>query len=149
MTNLSKFLSEIAWGLYEQATAISGDDPAAETPTSLALRDYGSQLLAVADVAGENGSIEWSRLVDRIGVDLEPEPGLGPLIGVAFDQGDVERRAHEADGAPETHRIVVLHDGETYGPLLGSKVCDVPPDFDDEQIEEALAEGSLTEHELR
>jgi hypothetical protein len=53
------------------------------------------------------------------------------------------------DGEPDTDRIVVLPDGETYGPLIGSKVCEVPSDRDCRQVEVALVEGSLRERELR
>ncbi|MBS1895594.1 MAG: hypothetical protein JST59_30205 [Actinobacteria bacterium] len=53
------------------------------------------------------------------------------------------------DGEPDTVRIVVLPDGETYGPLEGSRVCEIPSWFDAEAIEEALAAGSLDGRELR
>lgn len=95
MTSLTKFLSAIAEGLAEQTTALSGDDPGAETPESLALRDYHSQLLAVADAVRPDGTVEWARLDDLVGVDLEPEPAS--LIRVVFGQGDVEGMAEKAD----------------------------------------------------
>ncbi|HVX32803.1 MAG TPA: hypothetical protein VHA80_06635 [Solirubrobacterales bacterium] len=53
------------------------------------------------------------------------------------------------DGGPGTLRIVVLPDGETYGPLEGSRVCEIPSWFDAEAIEEALAQGSLEGREPR
>lgn len=41
---------------------------------------------------------------------------------------------------PETTRIVVLSDGETFSGLEGCQVFEVPADWDTEQIEGALAE---------
>jgi hypothetical protein len=53
------------------------------------------------------------------------------------------------DGEPDTRRIVVLLDGETYGPLEGSRVCEVPVSFDADAIEDALASGTLDGRDLR
>ncbi len=53
------------------------------------------------------------------------------------------------DGEPHTVRILVLADGETYGPLEGSRVCEIPSWFDAEAIEEALSAGSLDGRGLR
>lgn len=52
-------------------------------------------------------------------------------------------------GEPDAVRIVVLPDGETYGPLLGSRVYEIPPGIEAQQIEDALAEGSLDGSDLR
>jgi hypothetical protein len=53
------------------------------------------------------------------------------------------------DGEPDTVRIVVLADGETWGALDGTHVCEVPSWFGAEAIEEALAAGTLDGRELR
>lgn len=53
------------------------------------------------------------------------------------------------DGGPDTVRIVVLPRDNAYGPLVGSRVCEIPTWFDAEAIEEALAAGSLDGRELR
>jgi hypothetical protein len=53
------------------------------------------------------------------------------------------------DGGPDTVRIVVLPDGETWGALDGTRVCEVPSPFDAAAIDEALAAGSLDGRELR
>ncbi len=45
-----------------------------------------------------------------------------------------------APGA-ETERILVLEDGETFSPLEGCRVYEVPADWGTEEIEEALAEA--------
>ncbi|MGD9734962.1 MAG: hypothetical protein AB7V58_05045 [Solirubrobacterales bacterium] len=42
----------------------------------------------------------------------------------------------------QTALIVILDDGETYGPLVGSRAYEVPSWFDGEAIEEALEGGS-------
>lgn len=52
------------------------------------------------------------------------------------------------DGEPDTVRIVVLPHG-SYGPLEGSRVCEIPSWFDAEAIEEALEAGPLDGRELR
>jgi hypothetical protein len=52
------------------------------------------------------------------------------------------------DGGPDTVRIVVLPHGN-YGPLEGSRVCEIPSWFDAEAIEEAPEAGSLDGRELR
>lgn len=41
----------------------------------------------------------------------------------------------------ETERIVVLNDGETFSPLEGCRVYEVPAEWGTEEIEEALAEA--------
>ena len=99
MDNLSRFLSEIAWGLDEQAGALADDGAGAIAPAGLALRDYAGQLRAVAE-AGDADGIDWSRIDDEIGVDLEPESR--PLIRIVFSPADVEAMAREADVAPAT-----------------------------------------------
>jgi|GEM_PF-2868721 len=42
---------------------------------------------------------------------------------------------------PATERILVLDDGETFSPLEGCRVYEVPAEWGTEEIEEALAEG--------
>lgn len=98
MDNLSRFLSEIAWGLDEQAGALTDDGPGVIGSAVAALRDYAGQLRVVADATGADG-IDWSRIDDEIGVDLEPEPR--PLIRIVFVPADVEAMAREADVPPE------------------------------------------------
>ena len=86
----------------------------------------------------------------------DPGPlGLGPsgapwinVRGGEHEQVIARVRAI-LDGEPDTVRIVVLADGETYGPLQGSRVCEIPSWFDAEAIEEALRAGSLDGRELR
>lgn len=93
MNNLSRFLSEIAWGLDEQAGALADDREGAIHSAGTALRDYGAQLRTVADAATAEG-IDWSRIDGEIGVDLEPGPD--PLIRIIFTPADVEAMASEA-----------------------------------------------------
>ncbi|HEX3734396.1 MAG TPA: hypothetical protein VHU86_04505 [Solirubrobacterales bacterium] len=102
MNNLTRFLSQIAAGLDRQADALSGGDPAGETPPSLALRDYASQLRAVADNT-HDGATDWARLDGEIGIDLDPQPE--PLIRILFDPEDVEAMAAEA-GLPISVAII-------------------------------------------
>jgi hypothetical protein len=42
---------------------------------------------------------------------------------------------------PATERILVLDDGETFSPLKGCRVYEVPAEWGTEEIEEALAEA--------
>lgn len=77
MTNLTKFLHAIAEGLSEQFEAMEARE--GETTESLALRDYFSQLVAVAESVGPDGRADWSALDDRIGIDLESEAEAGAL----------------------------------------------------------------------
>lgn len=43
--------------------------------------------------------------------------------------------------APETERILVLNDGETFSELNGCRVYEVPAEWGTEKVEEALAEA--------
>lgn len=53
------------------------------------------------------------------------------------------------DGRPDMVRIVVLPDGRTWGSLDGTRVCEVPSSFGFEEIDEAVAAGTLGGRELR
>ena len=97
MNNLSRFLSEIAWGLDEQAGALTDDGEAAIAATSSALRDYAAQMRAVAEATQPDGAVAWTRIDGEIGVDLEPEPE--PLIRIVFDPQDIETLAR-VSGVP-------------------------------------------------
>lgn len=90
MNNLSRFLSEIARRLDEQAGALADDGSAAIATPGGALRDHAGRLRAVADAAHDDVT-RWSRIEDEIGVDIEPEPE--PLIQIHFGPGDVEEMA--------------------------------------------------------
>jgi hypothetical protein len=100
MDNLSRFLSEIAWGLDEQAGALTDDGPGAIGPAIVALRDYAGQLRAVAEAAGPEGVVMWSMVEDEVGVDLEPESP--PLIRIVFGARDVEALARDSHVDPRT-----------------------------------------------
>ncbi len=45
--------------------------------------------------------------------------------------------------APDTNQIVVLADGETFGPLAGARVCDVQAQLSTEEIEGALRQMAV------
>jgi hypothetical protein len=53
------------------------------------------------------------------------------------------------DGEPDKVRIVILPDGETWGALDGSRVCEAPSSFGVEAIDEAVAAGQLDGRGLR
>jgi hypothetical protein len=97
MNNLSRFLTEIAWGLDEQAGALTDDGAAAIAPTGAALRDWATQMRVVADATGPDGAVAWSGIDEEIGVDLEPEPR--PPIRIVIGADDVEAMARES-GVP-------------------------------------------------
>ncbi|HVX32802.1 MAG TPA: hypothetical protein VHA80_06630 [Solirubrobacterales bacterium] len=101
MNNLERFLSEIAWGLDEQAGALTDDGAAAIAPTAGALRDYASQMRAVATATAPDGSVAWSTIDDEeIGVELEPEPR--PPIRIVIVAAEVEHMARESGIPPAT-----------------------------------------------
>lgn len=99
MTNLEKFLQAIASGVGEQCFSL--ETRLGECPESLALRDYFSQLLAVAEAVGPDDTIDWRELDDRVGIDLEPDPreGFESLSADSIEVGDAI--ALDADGAPD------------------------------------------------
>lgn len=75
-TNLRTVLSELGLGVAEVAERLeakAGGD-GATTDESLELRGYFSQLNAVAEEVNDDGTVNWERLDDRLGVDLV---GLG------------------------------------------------------------------------
>lgn len=73
MNNLQRFLNGMAEGVIEQAERIEDrNGESVETPESLALRDYFSQLNAVAEHTGDDERVDWSALEDRIGTDIDP-----------------------------------------------------------------------------
>lgn len=100
MDNLSRFLSEIAWGLDEQTGALTDDGAAAIAPTAGALRDWATQMRTVADATLPDGAVAWTGVDGEIGVDLEPEPE--PPIRIVFGAADVESMAREAGVPPAT-----------------------------------------------
>jgi hypothetical protein len=51
-----------------------------------------------------------------------------------------EDEAEPLAPGPETMRIMVLEDGETFSDLKGCRIFDVPVEWGTEEIEEALAE---------
>lgn len=82
---------------------------------------------------------------------LGPNPDGGRWSFVRGGDHDlvIARVVALLDGGPDTVRIVVLPDGQTYGPLIGTRVYEVPSSADAEAIEEALASGTLEGRELR
>jgi hypothetical protein len=46
--------------------------------------------------------------------------------------------------APETERILVLNDGETFSELNGCRVYEVPAEWETEEVEKALAEAGAS-----
>lgn len=77
--NLSRVLSQIAWGIDEQVGALTDDGEGAIVAATSALRDHACQMRAVAGAIGEDGAVAWSRIDDEIGVDLQidPDPRVG------------------------------------------------------------------------
>jgi hypothetical protein len=59
-----------------------------------------------------------------------------PLAEASVGEDEIE----PPEPGPETTRIMVLCDGETFSALEGCRVFEVPAGWDTEQIEEALAE---------
>ncbi|MBS1895593.1 MAG: hypothetical protein JST59_30200 [Actinobacteria bacterium] len=100
MNNLERFLSEIAWGLDEQAGALTDDGAAAIAPTAGALRDWASQMRAVADATLPDGAVAWTGVDGEVGVDLEPEPE--PLIRIVFGAREVNELTYDVDVEPRT-----------------------------------------------
>lgn len=94
MAIIDKFLNAMAAGIIEQAERIEALGK--ETDESLALRDYFSQMVAVAEEvnARTDKVADWMLLVDRIGIDVcECEP-YNDLPGVRFPvevDGDTTR----------------------------------------------------------
>lgn len=76
MSNLTKFLYGMAEGISEQYESLEAKGD--ECMEGLALRDYYTQIVAVAENTDDGGRVDWSALEDRIGVDLEPEPERVP-----------------------------------------------------------------------
>jgi hypothetical protein len=99
VTNLGRFLEAIASGVGEQCSSL--ETRLGECPESLALRDYFSQLLAVAGAVGPDDSVDWRELDDRVGIDLEPDPreGFEPLSADSIEVGDAI--ALDAEGVPD------------------------------------------------
>lgn len=69
-TNLSYFLNTIGDAVMDQAAHIEEAGGSEHENEALALRDYASQLWAVGDACDDDERIDWSRLVDKIGIDL-------------------------------------------------------------------------------
>jgi hypothetical protein len=61
-----------------------------------------------------------------------------PPAEAAVGEDEVEL----AEPGPDTMRIMVLSDGETFSGLEGCRVFEVPAEWDTEEIEAALAEGA-------
>jgi hypothetical protein len=98
MNNLSRFLSELAWGIDEQAGALTDDGEAAIATAAAALRDYAGQMRAVADATLPGGAVAWTAIDGEIGVELEPEPE--PLIRIVFGVHEVNELVDEVDAPP-------------------------------------------------
>jgi len=73
--------------------------------------------------------------------------GAWAEIRSAFPASEA-RPGEEVPAAPapgaETERILVLDDGETFSPLAGCRVYEVPAEWGTEEIEEALPEAGLS-----
>jgi hypothetical protein len=102
MNNLSRFLSEIAWGLDEQAGALTDDGEAAIGTAATALRDYAAQMRAVAEATLPDGKVAWTAVDGELGVDLQLEPE--PLIRIVFGVHEVNELVDEVD-APRLKAI--------------------------------------------
>jgi hypothetical protein len=100
MDNLSRFLSEIAWGLEEQAGALTDDGEAAIAPAAAALRDYAGQMRAVAEATLPGSAVAWTAIDGEIGIELGLEPE--PLIRIVFGVHEVNELVDEVDAPPPT-----------------------------------------------
>ena len=107
MNNLSRFLSEIAWGLDEQAGALSDDGAAAVTGAESALRDYAGQMRAVAEATTTDGAVAWTGIDGEIGVDLVLEPE--PLIRIVLGPHEVNDLTSDVDVPRETAISRAVH----------------------------------------
>ena len=67
--NLSLFLTFVGIGIIEVAESLEAAG-AANGAEALNLRDYASQMWAVAEKVSKDGSINWEKLEDRVGIDL-------------------------------------------------------------------------------
>lgn len=59
-----------------------------------------------------------------------------PAAGAAAGEDE----ADPPPAGPETMRIMVLEDGETFSDIEGCRIFDVPAEWDTEEVEDALAE---------
>jgi hypothetical protein len=100
MDNLSRFLTEVAWGLDEQAGALSDDGATAIPVTGAALRDYACQMRAVAEATAPDGSVAWTGIDAEIGVDLQLEPE--PLVRLVVGPEEMYELTQEIDVPFET-----------------------------------------------
>lgn len=71
MNNLQRFLNGMAEGVIEQAERLEEESTDSDY-VALNLRDYFSQLNAVAECTGDDERVDWPQLEDRIGTDIDP-----------------------------------------------------------------------------